>query len=183
MSRKATPHHPRGSPARQSLSRRQVAVFSKVPTGPTIYSNFTPPAQNSTSLSKPDQRHLARLVRRFHEFFFEFHPAGKIISMWSSNAELPFEFRRRNIGVHLRILFGAPVARFLHRAMRRVTKSPYSLPVQIPVAITGKTASKMTGKTSAKMAGNATATCRGNRPYGYLGARPQESPRPVVQAT
>ena len=157
MSRKATPHHPRGSPARQSLSRRRVAVFSKVPTGPTIYSNFTPPAQNSTSLSKPDQRHLARLVRRFHEFVFEFDPAGKIISMWSSNVELPFEFRRRNIGVHLRILFGAPVARFLHRAMRRVTKSPYSLPVQIPVAITGKTASKMTGKTSAKMAGNATA--------------------------
>jgi PAS domain S-box-containing protein len=141
MPRKATSHHRRRSRARQSPGRRQVTAFSKWPIAPgyiSIDSNFAPPDQNPINISKQDQRHLARLVHKFHEFVFEFDPAGQIISMWSSNGELSFEFRRRSIGGHLRTLLGAPVARFLLRATRRLTRRSNSLPLQIPVPTTGK---------------------------------------------
>jgi PAS domain S-box-containing protein len=142
MPRKATPHHRRGSRAPQSSGWRHVEDFSKLPVvsrNISISSNLTLPDQNAITISKPDQQHLARVVRRFHEFVFEFDPAGKLLSMWSSNGELSFEFRRRNIGAHLRTLLGAPVVRFLHRAVRRLTKRSRFFPLQIPVAITGVT--------------------------------------------
>src|SRR5271156_4451514 len=53
------------------------------------------------SASAQDQRHLASLVRKFHEFICEFDRGYKILSIWSSNSAVSIQVRRRLVGENL----------------------------------------------------------------------------------
>jgi len=142
MSSKAPVHrHPRNR-ARQSPGTRPVTPFSKSSSTSVDlsgHSNLTSPDHNLIAIGKNDQRHLASVIRRFHEFIFEFDPAWKMLSMWTSNSELSFEFRRRSIGTHLKMQVGGAAWRFLRRTL---LSAPENIPFrrfELPVFIAHQT--------------------------------------------
>jgi signal transduction histidine kinase len=98
-------------------------------------SNPASPGHSALSLAKIHQRSWASIIRRFHEFIFEFDPAGKILCMWSSNAALSFEFRRRRLGSPLHKLLGSARWLFLRRALRRISRKAASLHFQLPLVL------------------------------------------------
>jgi signal transduction histidine kinase len=137
MSPKAAAHHRRYR-ARQSPGLRQPpdsSPPSKTFDDVSADSNPASPDHSPLTLAKTHQRSWASIIRRFHEFIFEFDPAGRILSMWSSNAALSLEFRRRRLGSPLHKLLGSAPWLFLRRALRRISKEAASLHFQLPVVL------------------------------------------------
>ena len=137
MSPKVAAHHHRYR-ARQSPALRQPpdsSPPSKTFDDFSADSNPASPGHSALSLAKIHQRSWASIIRRFHEFIFEFDPAGKILCMWSSNAALSFEFRRRRLGSPLHKLLGSAPWLFLRRALRRISKKAASLHFQLPLVL------------------------------------------------
>ena len=137
MSPKAAAHHRRYR-ARQSPGLRQPpdsSPPSKTFDDVSADSNPASPGHSPLTLAKTHQRSWASIIRRFHEFIFEFDPAGKILSMWSSNAALSLEFRRRRLGSPLHKLLGSAPWLFLRRALRRISQKAASLHFQLPVVL------------------------------------------------
>ena len=137
MSPKAAAHHHRYR-ARQSPALRQPpdsSPPSKTFDDFSADSNPASPGHSALSLAKIHQRSWASIIRRFHEFIFEFDPAGKILCMWSSNAALSFEFRRRRLGSPLHKLLGSARWLFLRRALRRISRKAASLHFQLPLVL------------------------------------------------
>ena len=137
MSPKVAAHHHRYR-ARQSPALRQPpdsSPPSKTFDDFSADSNPASPGHSALSLAKIHQRSWASIIRRFHEFIFEFDPAGKILCMWSSNAALSFEFRRRRLGSPLHKLLGSARWLFLRRALRRISRKAASLHFQLPVVL------------------------------------------------
>ena len=137
MSPKVAAHHHRYR-ARQSPALRQPpdsSPPSKTFDDFSADSNPASPGHSALSLAKIHQRSWASIIRRFHEFIFEFDPAGKILCMWSSNAALSFEFRRRRLGSPLHKLLGSAPWLFLRRALRRFSKEAASRHFQLPVVL------------------------------------------------
>ena len=137
MSPKAAAHHHRYR-ARQSPGLRQPpdsSPPSKTFDDFSADSNPASPGHSALSLAKIHQRSWASIIRRFHEFIFEFDPAGKILCMWSSNAALSFEFRRRRLGSPLHKLLGSARWLFLRRALRRISRKAASLHFQLPLVL------------------------------------------------
>src|ERR1700722_12777535 len=137
MSPKAAAHHRRYR-ARQSPGLRQPPA---PPPPPKTFGDFSAdsnpasPGHSPLTLAKTHQRSWASIIRRFHEFIFEFDPTGRILSMWSSNAALSLEFRRRRLGSPLHKLLGSAPWLFLRRALRRISKEAASLHFQLPVVL------------------------------------------------
>ena len=137
MSPKVAAHHHRYR-ARQSPALRQPpdsSPPSKTFDDFSADSNPASPGHSALSLAKIHQRSWASIIRRFHEFIFEFDPAGKILCMWSSNAALSFEFRRRRLGSPLHKLLGSARWLFLRRALRRISRKAASLHFQLPLVL------------------------------------------------
>ena len=137
MSPKVAAHHHRYR-ARQSPALRQPpdsSPPSKTFDDFSADSNPASPGHSALSLAKIHQRSWASIIRRFHEFIFEFDPAGKILCMWSSNAALSFEFRRRRLGSPLHKLLGSAPWLFLRRALRRISRKAASLHFQLPLVL------------------------------------------------
>ena len=137
MSPKVAAHHHRYR-ARQSPALRQPpdsSPPSKTFDDFSADSNPASPGHSALTLAKIHQRSWASIIRRFHEFIFEFDPAGKILCMWSSNAALSFEFRRRRLGSPLHKLLGSARWLFLRRALRRISRKAASLHFQLPLVL------------------------------------------------
>lgn len=63
---------------------------------------------------------LVPIVLRFEESVFEFDPAFKLVSIWSSNVALSFRYRSRLLGQTLTALFSLPASRFFAPHFRRL---------------------------------------------------------------
>jgi signal transduction histidine kinase len=123
--------------ARHSTSLRQSATVSK--TTP-LTSSFIPSVASSAlssssattrSISPQNQRLLAALVRKYHELVVEFDARWKVVSIWSSNFNLPIKPRQNLLGQHLRRLVGKPAFQYLLHMHRCALRDPGTAPATI----------------------------------------------------
>jgi signal transduction histidine kinase len=77
---------------------------------------------------------LAALVRKYHELIVEFDGRWRVVSIWSSNYNLPVKPRQNLLGQHLRRLVGQPAFQYLlhmHRcALRGAGAAPATINFQ-----------------------------------------------------
>jgi len=118
--------------ARHAPSLSQSATVSKTASlgfpGPPRPSSL---GGSSRSISPQNQRRFALLVRKYHELIVEFDARWKVVSIWSSNFNLPVKTRQNLLGQHLRRLMGKAAFQYLLHMHRCAWRNPVAAPATL----------------------------------------------------
>jgi len=98
-------------------------------------SAFLPSGRPLLPVSPENQRRFASLIRKFHEFVFEFDRDYKLLSIWTANEAISYQMRDGLLGASLQTLAGRDISRFLRLIFRDALRStgPVTFELRVPI--------------------------------------------------